>query len=192
MLRFIDMFLPESNTRILDVGGTLYNWKIIKCQAQITLLNLDVPKNMPLRQDNMCYVQGDGRSLAYRDKEFDICFSNSVIEHLGTFTDQKRFAKEISRAGKSLWVQTPAKNYFIEPHFIDPFVHYLPKKFQRKMIRNCTICGLITRPNSRYIDKMISELRLLSYNEMQELFPDCEIIKEKFLGMTKAYIALRK
>ena len=60
------------------------------------------------------------------------------------------------------------------------------------MIRNCTICGLITRPNSRYIDKMISELRLLSYNEMQELFPDCEIIKEKFLGMTKAYIALRK
>jgi hypothetical protein len=33
-----------------------------------------------------------------------------------------------------------------------------------------------------------SRLRLLNYSEMQELFPDCTIRRERS-GMTKAYIA---
>ena len=33
------------------------------------------------------------------------------------------------------------------------------------------------------------KLRLLTYSEMRQLFPNCTIRRERFLGMTKAYIA---
>jgi hypothetical protein len=41
-------------------------------------------------------------------------------------------------------------------------------------------------------DEMIAEIRLLTLREMEELFPDCEILRERFLGIfTKSYIAFR-
>ncbi len=39
---------------------------------------------------------------------------------------------------------------------------------------------------------MVDEIRLLTFKEMKSLFPDCEIIKERFLFFTKSYIAVRK
>jgi hypothetical protein len=38
---------------------------------------------------------------------------------------------------------------------------------------------------------MIGEIRLLGRNEFQNLFPDCEIRRERFLLMTKSYVAVR-
>jgi len=38
---------------------------------------------------------------------------------------------------------------------------------------------------------MILEIRLLTYSEMKQLFPDCTILKERFLGFTKSYVAVR-
>jgi hypothetical protein len=95
------------------------------------------------------------------------------------------------RTGKSVWCQTPAKEFFIEPHFITPFIHWIPKKWQRKLLRNFSIWGLMTRPSQDYVNEMVNELRLLSYKEMRQLFPDCEIIRERFLFMTKSYIAVK-
>jgi hypothetical protein len=47
------------------------------------------------------------------------------------------------------------------------------------------------RPTSEDVSQRVDELRLLTYREMQELFPDCEIRRERFLGLTKSYIAVR-
>ena len=33
---------------------------------------------------NVVFRQGDGTATSYADNEFDIVFSNSVLEHLGT------------------------------------------------------------------------------------------------------------
>ncbi len=187
---FIETFSPNTNTWILDIGGTQYNWNVINCQSQILLLNLSVPNN-PNPLKNISFVQGDGKNLKYDDKKFNICFSNSVIEHVGTFENQKLFAKELSRVGENVWVQTPAKWFFIEPHLLTPFIHYLPKKIQKPLLRNFTIWGLITRPSSNQVENFLSETRLLNYCEMKELFPDCEILREKFLGFTKSFIAVK-
>ena len=51
--------------------------------------------------------------------------------------------------------------------------------------------ALIARPSREAVDRFLRQTRLLGYREMRELFPDCEIRRERFLGLTKAYVAVR-
>jgi hypothetical protein len=51
-------------------------------------------------------------------------------------------------------------------------------------LRNFTVWGWITRLSQHYIDQLLDEIRLLSYSEMKQLFPDCIFEKEKFLFFT--------
>lgn len=161
--------------------------------GKITVLNTDVFSDaIKAEYPEFTCVAGDGCDLKYSDASFDVVFSNSVIEHVGTFERQKAFAKEIRRVGKTIWVQTPAREFPVEPHFIAPFIHYYPRWLQRKTARWFTIWGLTTKPTPVQIENMLDEIRLLTYSEMKQLFPDCEIRKEKFFGLTKSYIAIRR
>lgn len=191
MKAFIDAFHPSPETTILDVGGSSYNWSLVNCNARITLLNLDDQGISSALADNTVFVKGDATDLPYSDQSFDIAFSNSLIEHLFTYEKQVKCAQEIRRVGKRLWVQTPARGFFIEPHLLTPFTHYLPKRWQKRLLKNFTVWGIITRPSPQAIETFLREVRLLNFREMQELFSDCEIRKEKTLFLTKSYIAIR-
>ena len=52
---------------------------------------------------------------------YDIVHSNSVIEHLYNFENQKKMASEIIRVGQKYIVQTPNKYFFLEPHYLASF-----------------------------------------------------------------------
>jgi ubiquinone/menaquinone biosynthesis C-methylase UbiE len=192
MREFVKIFAPSSKTVILDVGGSSLNWKLIDIKSSVTLLNLTAPEDSETDFDQFKFVIGNGLDLKYTDSEFDICFSNSVIEHVGSFEDQRNFANEIRRVGRKIWVQTPARSFFFEPHYLTPFVHFFSKNIQRKLLRNFTVWGLLTRPDKGRVEQFLSEIRLLTYDEMKELFPDCEIRKEKLLFFTKSFVAIRK
>jgi hypothetical protein len=191
MQQFVAAFSPTSATTILDIGGTRYNWDTIGCPARITMLNLLPSEDSPDHPANYTYVTGDGTKLGYSDNAFDIAYSNSVIEHLHNYENQQKFAAEARRVAKKVWVQTPARCFFVEPHLIAPFVHWLPRSWQRRLLRRFTLWGLITRPTPQQVEDFLAEVRLLNYREMCELFPDCEIRRERFLGLTKSYIAVR-
>ena len=122
---------------------------------------------------------------------FDLAFSNSVIEHLYDWKSQLEFANEIQRIAPKYFVQTPSKIFPIEPHFLTPFIHYLPKNIQKKLVGNFTVWGMITRSDQEYCRKMVAELRLLNYQEMLQLFPDATIEIEKFVGLEKSIIAIK-
>jgi Methyltransferase domain len=191
MAQFVAAFQPDTSHHILDVGGYADFWASSGVASDITLLNIH-----PVRGDalppNMHIMLGDGTALTCDDKSFSIVFSNSVIEHLGSFENQQRFAKECMRVGHGLWVQTPSKSFPIEPHFLSPFIHFFPKGWQRRMLRNFTVWGWLTRPSDTQIENVLAEIRLLTLAELERLFPDCEIKKEKFLGLTKSFIVVRK
>src|SRR5262249_4530992 len=157
--------------------------------TSITILNICKPA---VHSDRCSIVLADGRSLPFPSSSFDVAFSNSVIEHLGTFQDQTTFASEIRRVANVIWVQTPARSFPVEPHLAGPFIHYLPKRIQRKLARRFTLWGWIATDYERDIDIFLKETRLLTFREMKELFPDCEIMKERWLFITKSYIALRR
>src|SRR5262245_6214634 len=126
---------------------------------------------MDSMRDRCTAVVGDGTSLPFDDGEFDIVFSNSVIEHLRTWEAQQRFAREVRRVSVRYWVQTPAYEFFFEPHLLTPCVHWLPRPIQLKMARRCTVWGLIDQVTPAHAEHYVSELRLLRFREVSDLFP---------------------
>lgn len=194
--RFLRTIQPDAADVILDVGGYPRFWLFFEpVGSRIDIVNIDRidwdPDQAP--EHNIHTFKGDGCDLPYADGSYDIIFSNSVIEHLGTWQNQQRFAAEAVRVGGSLWIQTPAREFFFEPHYMTPFIHWFPKKTRRRLLRNFTLWGLLIRPDDQSVEESLREHRQLRYEEMQELFPDCTIYKEKFLFLfTKSYIACRK
>jgi len=184
---FVDLFQPADATTILDVGGTPQNWRLVAAQPQLILLNLPgkQPENLP---SNMTAVGGDGCNLQYADKSFDLAFSNSAIEHVGTWDNQKAFASELRRVGRSYYVQTPSKWFPVEPHILTVGVQWLPRKWQYRLIRYTSLVGLVRKVSPAWVDGFLDEVRLLTYGECRTLFPESDIKRERFLGITKSFV----
>lgn len=129
--------------------------------------------------------------MPYRSGQFGLAFSNSVIEHVGGWEDQRRFAAEIRRVGRSYWVQTPNRWFPVEPHLIGVFIHFLPFRIQRKLVRWFTVWGWVNKPSQQQIDDFIRDTRLLTEREMRALFPDAQIYYERVLFLfKKSFIAV--
>lgn len=193
--KFLSYISPTHNDRILDIGGLPETWTTHQPLAkEVNLINIYQIEFEPkdYTKHNIKILIGNGCDLEMPDQSYDIVYSNSVIEHVGTWSNQVKLASEARRIGKKLWIQTPAIEFFIEPHYIAPFIHWLPKSLRKRLIRFFTIWGFLNKPSKREIEQSVNEIRLLSYSEMQKLFPDCEILKERFLGfIVKSYIAIR-
>lgn len=194
MRLFERIFRISGSTRVLDIGGSSLIWEFANVRPRLTILNL--PTALAQSDETACLVSADGRRLPFHDSAFDIVFSNSVIEHVGSRADQQRFAAEVARVGRSYWVQTPNRHFPVELHLMMPFIHYLPKPLQRMIVERFTVWQLLANPSEAerryYIDHFLSELNLLTARDMKALFPDGEIIKERFLGWPKSLIAVRR
>jgi ubiquinone/menaquinone biosynthesis C-methylase UbiE len=181
--------LPEPVT-ILDIGGTEIFWQIsglpLKKKLNITLLNLErIPTSLP----NISSVAGDAREIQFPDLHFDVVFSNSVIEHVGNYSDQERMAGEVMRVGKRYFIQTPNKYFPIEPHFVFPLYQFLPNTIQVWLLQNFKLGWIKRTPDKEKARETIKSIRLLRKTEFEALFPQSKIWEEKFLGLTKSFIA---
>lgn len=189
MNEFSFKFGLTAESRILDVGGSLFNWLLIPIQPKITILNISLEKQ---NSHNVRLILGDGCHLPFTDKSFDVVYSNSVIEHLGNYEMQGLFANEIRRVGRFYYVQTPNKWFPVEPHLITPFIHWLPLWLERKLLRNFTMWGWLTRPTYTQCKNFINEIHLLEEKEIRHLFPECEILHERLFGLNKSLIAIHQ
>jgi Methyltransferase domain len=193
---FVTLMKPYARDTLLDVGGYPGSWTSHPQHVQrIDTLNVDEDSWSALgtRDYNIRTLIGDGCSLPMTAQSYDIGYSNSVIEHVGSWERQQRFASEIRRVAKAVWVQTPAFECPIEPHYMTPFIHYLPHRVQKRILRWWSLWGWIERPDHEQIDSVVETTRLLRKSEMQQLFPDCEILTERMLWVfPKSYIAIRR
>lgn len=188
MNQFYTLLAPSSDARVLDIGGTPQTWGTEsegRAQFSVTLIN--IRSNGQIDGQRIVSVEGDATELPFADNTFDIAFSNSVIEHVGTWEKQQAFAREARRVACKLLIQTPARSFPIEAHLLAPYIQYLPKKVQHRIVR-WTPRGLLT-PD--VVHEIVDEVRLLTYREVKELFPDCRILKERLFGLTKSYVAVR-
>jgi hypothetical protein len=188
MNQFFDIFAPLLGVRVLDIGGTAQTWNRESesyVQFPVTLIN--IRRYDQIEGDRFTSMEGDATELPFADNTFDIAFSNSVIEHVGTWEKQQAFAREARRVARKLWIQTPARSFPIEAHLLAPYIQYLPKNVQHSIVR-WTPRGLL-QPD--VVHEIVDEVRLLTYREVKQLFPDCRILKERLFGLTKSYIAVR-
>ena len=184
----------DESTRVLDIGGSRGFWMMARAQGlpvpRVTVINLrsDI---RAAAQPRLEWVLGDAKHLPFPDLAFEIAISNSVIEHLGDWKSQQRFASEVRRVARRYFVQTPDLCFPIEPHFITPFMHWFPPACRRKLLRNFSIWGLVTRPTQPECAALVDEIRLLSASQLRTLFPECGIVKERFAGLSKSLIAVK-
>ena len=185
----------KAQVSILDVGGTMDFWRsmgFLTSGHRITILNIHRDTGIP-ETDLVTSVAGDGRDMhQYPDRSFDIAFSNSVIEHLRTPEDQLRMANEIRRIGVSYFVQTPSFFFPIEPHWACPAFQWLPVPIRALLVMRFDLGGWGKVKTYRDAVHAATRIHLLRAGEFRALFPDGLIVKEKFLGLTKSYIAIRR
>jgi hypothetical protein len=177
--------------RILDVGGTEDFWRQMGAdgdtQLEVTLFNL-TPAHA--RAGEMPAIAGDARDLSrFDDGEFDVVFSNSVIEHLSDRIGQKRMAAEVRRVGPRYFVQTPNRYFPIEPHFMVPGFQFLPLSARVALVRRFALGYHDALPDPEAARRAVTEIRLLDERELRELFPGALIYRERVLALTKSLIA---
>jgi hypothetical protein len=188
MRRFISLFDVEDATSIIDLGGTEFVWRLVAGRPRVTMINVGVEE---WAEGRLRMLDADATAVPFSDDAFDVCFSNSVIEHVGNEQMQAAFAREVRRLAQRYWVQTPNRRFFLEPHLICLFLHWLPFRLERRLVRYFSLWGLISKPAQADIDRFIQGIRLLDEAAMRRLFPDAEIFKERFLGFAKSLIAVR-
>jgi len=127
----------------------------------------------------------------FRDRQFDIVFSNSVIEHLGEFGDMQSMARGIKRVGKRYFVQTPNLYFPIEPHFIFPFFQFIPASIKVYLVRHFDLGWIGRVPDRRLAEKEVKSIKLLSKSQLRALFPDAKFYHERFCGLTKSLVAYK-
>lgn len=184
----------ETPIKILDVGGTLDFWKnsgLINADRdiQLTVLNMsEVDVGEQIR--DIKTVVGDARQMPeFADGEFDVIFSNSVIEHVGDYRDQDMMAKEIARIGKRYFIQTPNLYFPIEPHFVFPLFQFFPRELKFWMITHFNLGWYERVTDEKAAWELVNEVRLLTKTEFMSVFPNANIYQEKVFGLTKSFIA---
>jgi hypothetical protein len=180
----------ERPVHILDIGGTETYWQTMEFKEHegifITLLNLSA---YTTSLSNMESIVGDARRIDAGDKTFDVVFSNSVIEHVGTYRDQLQMAQEVRRVGQRYFVQTPNKYFPIEPHFLFPFFQFFPVLIRMQLLRHFNLGWFKKIPDAAQARREVENIRLLSKSDFMRLFPDAGIYEEKVFGITKSFVA---
>jgi SAM-dependent methyltransferase len=168
---FLDELRPTAETTVLDVGadelafgegdgcGTLnFFEELYPWPERITALGLQDGAGFRARYPDVPYVQGDALALPFADSEFDIVFSNAVIEHVGGREQQRMLVSEALRVGRRVFITTPNRRFPLEVHTRLPLVHWLPD-------------GVAHRVYDATGKRFAKEIRLLSPPGFEALFP---------------------
>jgi hypothetical protein len=184
--------------RILDIGGTTRYWEMLdpalRPQVHLTVLNdqseLDLHRAETL-DIAVEEVTGDGCAMPqYADGAFDLAHSNSVIEHVGSYSNMIRFAAETRRVGRAYYVQTPYLWFPIEPHYRVPFLHWLPDAMRMRLHSSMNL-GYARRCDYLEAMRRADRVRIVDKALMRALFPDGELVRERYMLMTKSITSLR-
>jgi SAM-dependent methyltransferase len=185
---FLAVMNPAAETTVVDVGvsdggygadayGTanffeaLYPWpdRIVAVSTQhLTIFRQAFPR--------VTAVRADGRSLPFDSGQFDIGFSNAVVEHLPDLESQRAFVGELCRVSHRVFITTPNRWFPIDTHTLLPLAHWLPDESRDAVYR------LLRRSEGL-------GLRLLTPSGLLGLFPSSTRPRLLRRGMTVVAVA---
>lgn len=177
------------HVEILDIGGTQEFWSLMlpgdPGDIRVTLLNLE---HQRVSSRHFVSASGDARAMPqFADRSFDVVFSNSVIEHVGSYVEQAKMAAEIRRVGKRYFVQTPNKRFPLEPHFLFPWFQYLPAAIRAGMLQRFNVGWYQRIPDAAAARAEVDSIQLLTRRRFVSLFPGAGLHVERFAGLAKSF-----
>jgi hypothetical protein len=179
--------------RILDVGGREIFWHDMGFDLDkhhVSILNTD-EETIPPKSKNVVTLVGDGCDMRqFARGDFDVVFSNSVLEHVGSWERQQAMAREVARLSDHFFIQTPNFWFPLEPHFHVPAFQMLPIPVRTRLIQRFALGCMPRIPDAREARQLAEDTRLLTKKEMALLFPDARIEEEHIFGITKSLIAM--
>jgi 2-polyprenyl-3-methyl-5-hydroxy-6-metoxy-1,4-benzoquinol methylase len=184
-----ELIAERGSVKVLDIGGEIAYWRNMGWQnnaATIYLLNLD-PVDYKEQQEGYIQVQGNALKLPYEMGEFDLVFSNSVIEHVGSEANQKIFANEVRRISSNYIIQTPSFWFPLEPHSMIPFFQFIPHSIRAVLIMVFNINYFPKTKSYQEAIKVSKNTLMLTRSGFQKLFPEAAIEVEYLYGIPKSY-----
>ena len=164
--RMYQRFLSETAIRpdetLLDVGVTsdqsyeasnyIEAWYPHK--EKITAVGVDDAAFLEKQFPGIKYRKADGRELPFASDSFNVVHSSAVLEHVGSFDEQRRFVHELTRvARRVIFLTTPNRWYPIEFHSLLPFMHWLPKPWFRRLLRGTRYHFFSLEENLNLLDR---------------------------------------
>ena len=138
---FMDTMAPTDSTTILDIGTSeeetreanilekLYPWP-----SRITCASLGSGAAIKTAHPDVRHVHIEpGQKLPFCDCEFDIAYSNAVLEHVGGSERRRVFLLEAQRVSRAIFILVPNKWFPVEHHTGIPVLHWSPTRFRRTL-----------------------------------------------------------
>jgi SAM-dependent methyltransferase len=134
-------FLAEvpTGSTVLDAGVTAVNEASRDTNYFLTHYSRDPSTYCGLGVENMAPLrarfpkfrieQYAGGKMPFADREFDFVFSNAVIEHVGSDSDQVLFLAEMLRVARRVYFTTPNRWFPVELHSMQFFRHWNRRHF---------------------------------------------------------------
>jgi SAM-dependent methyltransferase len=183
---------PQS---VLDVGVTSesvapeanFFEEMFPHKDRITAVGVEDAFHLEEKYPGLRFVKvAPGEKLPFEDQQFEVVFSNAVIEHIVSFEDRLQFLRELRRVGKCVFLTTPNKYFPIEHHTGLPLIHFLSPDLFYRVLENRGNRGFYNRENLQPLDER--QLREL----MQGLAGNFELIPVRFAGWISNWIVILK
>jgi hypothetical protein len=88
-------------------------------------------------------------------------------------------------------VQTPNRWFPVDPHYLVPLFHWLPRRLQIALLTRFDIGWLRSGGDAHAAETLVDSIRLLDARDLARLFPGATIWRERFFGLTKSLTAYR-
>jgi len=135
---FVRELRPDTSTRILDIGvsdeeTTEANVleKLYPYTEMITCAGIGTGTSILQAYPGVRFEHIEpGQALPFRDCQFDIAYSNAVLEHVGGCDQRTVFIRESLRVAKVVFIAVPNRWFPVEHHTGLPILHFAPGLFR--------------------------------------------------------------
>ncbi len=117
----------------------------------------------------------------------DLVLSNAVLEHVGSYSNQRKMVDNIIKLSKKYFViQTPNRYHPIEFHTKLLLIHWLPKKIFRNILKILGMTHFSSEKNLNLVSKTDIHKMLKKHKKIIKY----KIFKINFFGFTSNFVII--
>ncbi len=175
---------------MVDLGGTVDYWLRAPVQPRsVHVMNLQSRPDAVPDWITVEVADATDPALRHQGVRYDVAYSNSVIEHVGGHDRRTAFAANVAALADRHWIQTPYRYFPIEPHWVCPFMQFLPLRARALLGLHWPLVHTRHEDMTSSIAAQLS-VELLDVTAMRHYFPQSEIIYDRLAGLVKSVVAV--